>query len=155
MASHVFFAPMPIKEYSSRDPRLLTSATALLESGSGSGSNLGSGTANRSAAREKRRMKARELFIAEDSTWQPALALEPGLCFVLTVGFAELGFEDFRLPIGTESLHRNQNEQKQKTIRSLQGDHDSSNHQAAKNVDRISNFGVEAACNKLASLRRN
>jgi hypothetical protein len=51
----------------------------LFDSGVGSGSNLGNGTANRSAAREKRRMKARNLFIAEDSTWHGALTLEPGL----------------------------------------------------------------------------
>src|SRR5438876_4448305 len=66
---------MPMNEYRRSDPRLLTSATALFESGVGRGSNLGSGTANRSATREKRKIKARNLFIAEDSTWHGALGI--------------------------------------------------------------------------------
>src|SRR2546422_3771991 len=142
---------MPMNEYRRSDPRLLTSATALFESGVGRGSNLGSGTANRSATREKRKIKARNLFIAEDSTWHGALALEPGLCFVFAVGFAELGFENLGLFICAENLNRNQNEQKQQCVWPFQRDYDSGQHQAAENINRVANFRVKSVRDKLRS----
>src|SRR5207244_8841929 len=113
---------------------------ALFESGVGRGSNLGSGTANRSATREKRKIKARNLFIAEDSTWHGALALEPGLCFVFAVGFAELGFENLGLFICAGNLNRNQNEQKQQCVWPFERDDDSGQQQAAENVKRSEQF---------------
>src|SRR2546426_11175595 len=146
---------MPMNEYRRSDPRVLTSATALFESGVGRGSNLGSGTANRSATREKRKIKARNLFIAEDSTWHGALALEPGLCFVFAVGFAELGFENLGLFICAENLNRNQNEQKQQCVWPFQRDYDSGQHQAAENINRVANFRVKSVRDKLAGLRRH
>src|SRR5438552_17677790 len=115
---------MPMNEYRSSAPCVLSSATALFESGVGRGSNLCSGTANRSATREKRKIKARNLFIAEDSTWHGALALEPGLCFVFAVGFAELSFEYLGIFICAENLNRIQNEQKQQCVWTLQRDYD-------------------------------
>src|SRR2546427_10689290 len=126
---------MPMNEYRRSDPRVLTSARALVESGDGRGSNLGSRTANRSATRENRIIKARNLFIAEDSTCRGGLALEPGLCFVFAVGFAELGFENLGLFICAENLNRNQDEQKQQCVWPFQRDHDSGQHQAAENIN--------------------
>src|SRR5438046_506438 len=143
---------MPMNEYRRSDPRLLTSATALFESGVGRGSNLGSGTANRSATREKRKIKARNLFIAEDSTCHGALALEPGLCFVFAVGFAELGFENLGLFICAENLNRNQNEQKQQCVWPFQRDYDSGQHRAAENINRVANFRVKSVRDKLATM---
>src|SRR5437667_30380 len=105
---------MPMNEYRRSDPRLLTSATALFESGVGRGSNLGSGTANRSEPKKKRRSRAGSLFIAEDSTWHDAFALEPGVCPARAIFFSELCFEDFGLFAGADDLHRNQDEQQEK-----------------------------------------
>src|SRR5882724_9813309 len=57
---------MPISENSSSDPRVLTLATALLESGEGKGSYLGSGTAKSNPAKAIKRTKAKCFFIAGD-----------------------------------------------------------------------------------------
>jgi len=57
---------MPISEKSSSDPRVFTLATALLESGEGSGSYFGRGAAKRSPAKTIRRTNPKHLFIADD-----------------------------------------------------------------------------------------
>src|SRR6266436_839978 len=57
---------MPISENSSSDPRVLTLATALLESGEGKGSYLGTGTAKSNPAKAIRRTKPKCFFIAGD-----------------------------------------------------------------------------------------
>src|ERR1700675_2255512 len=66
IASHVFLGPIPIIEYTSNDPRLFTLATALLESGTGSGSNFGWSAANKNPPRRIRRISPKHFFIAED-----------------------------------------------------------------------------------------
>src|SRR5450755_2148118 len=73
VASHVFLGPMPISEYSSNDPRLFTLATALLERGTGSGSNFGWSAANKKPPRTIRRTNPKHFFIAEDSRTGKAL----------------------------------------------------------------------------------
>src|SRR5438067_1254674 len=146
---------MPMNEYRRSDPRLLTSATALFESGVGRGSNLGSGTANRSDANKKRRSRTGSLFIAGDSTWLDAFALEPGLCPARAIFFSELCFEDFGLFVCAENLNRNQNEQKQQCVWPFQRDYDSGQHQAAENINRVANFRVKSVRDKLAGLRRH
>src|SRR5437870_13897124 len=112
---------MPMNEYRRSDPRLLTSATALFESGVGRGSNLGSGTANRSDANKKRRSRTGSLIIAGDSTWLDAFALEPRLSPVRAIFFSEPCFEDYGLFARADDLHRNQDEQQDKEfIRPMQ-----------------------------------
>src|SRR5437660_12538577 len=112
---------MPMNEYRRSDPRVLTSATALFESGVGRGSNLGSGTANRGDANKKRRSRTGRLFIAGDSTWLDAFALEPGVCPARAIFFSEIWLEDFGLFAGADGLHRTENGQEgKKCIRPLQ-----------------------------------
>jgi hypothetical protein len=54
-------------ENSKKDPRVFTLATALLETGAGSGSYFGNGTARRIPAKASRRTNPRDFFIADDS----------------------------------------------------------------------------------------
>src|SRR5947207_4286452 len=57
-----------MKENSSSAPRLFTLATALFDTGAGSGSNLGTVAVRRKPAREMTEINPKRLFIPEDSS---------------------------------------------------------------------------------------
>src|SRR5450755_3600688 len=66
MASHDFLAPTPMKENNKRRPRVLTVATALLETGAGRAGSVGPAAANRSPLRITRNRTAQNALLSLD-----------------------------------------------------------------------------------------